>query len=98
MNDLRHDPEARPKPSDAFANLREQFDAYFAATPDARTFMSEQRSGGEDAPDLRTIDERHDDEIAALRDNLEDVWVALHKQTQMVQILWLAHELRERTP
>ena len=49
------------------------------------------------APDLRTADQRHADELAALRAEIDDIKATLRKQAQMVQVLWLAHELRERT-
>ena len=142
MNDLRHDPDATPKLSDALAELREQYGAYFDAIPDVDAFVREQRSGGghdlrtadqlcdpesyvtppgaltvrgslsvfnydlsdfadfamisQPTPDLRTADQRHADDLAALRTEIDDIKATLHKQAQMVQALWLEHELRER--
>ena len=72
MNDLRNDPAATPKPSDAFANIREQFGAYFDAIPDVDAFVREQRGGGDDR-DLRTADQRHADELAQLQAELADL-------------------------
>ena len=49
MHDAREsgNPEPKPKPTDAFANLRERFGAYFDAIPDVDAFVKEQRSGDE---------------------------------------------------
>ena len=91
MNDLRHDPDAT-RPSDAFANVREQVGAYFDAIPDVDAWVSAVRRGDDPpapAPDLRTADQRHADELADLRtevtalsDKLDDMSTTLHRQAQ----------------
>ncbi len=92
MNDLRHDPDAT-RPSDAFANVREQFGAYFDAIPDVDAFVREQRGGGDAADDraLRTVDQRIDERLEAIE-------AALHTQANMLQVLWLEREARGPRP
>ena len=43
MNDARESGNPTQRPADAFANLREQFGAYFDAIPDVDAFVREQR-------------------------------------------------------
>jgi hypothetical protein len=48
MHDARESGNPTQRPADAFANLREEYGAYFDAIPDVDAFVREQR-GGEDA-------------------------------------------------
>ena len=47
MHDARESGNPKQRPADAFANLREQFGAYFDAIPDVDAFVKEQRGGDE---------------------------------------------------
>lgn len=45
MHDARESGNPTQRPADAFANLREQYGAYFDAIPDVDAFVREQRRG-----------------------------------------------------
>lgn len=85
MHDARESGNPTQHPADAFANLREEYGAYFDAIPDVDAFVREQRGG--DEPDCtvwtKKIDER-----------LEAIGAALHTQANMLQVLWLEREAR----
>lgn len=79
MNDLRNDPED--------ATVRGQF----TRLPDLLHGLRIIDGHELRAADLRTADQRHADDLAALRTEIDDIKATLHKQA-----LWLKHELRER--
>jgi len=87
MHDLRNDPDPDPRPTmlDTFANIREQFGAYFDAIPDVDAFVREQRGG--DEPDCTVWTKRIDERLTAIE-------AALHTQANMLQVLWLEREAR----